>query len=289
MIGKSKAQLLIIDPQNSFCEPGLPPGMAEGADIGKYTRIPERGSLYVENAEKSMQRIADMIDRVGKRFVDIHASEDAHHKFSIFHPPFIVDKFNNHPGPYTGISHEDIANGNFRAYRTAYQKWLFDYTRDLEASNRFTHPIKHTIWPLHCLIGSRGSNIFPPLLKALDKWEDNPGIVNHVTKGSNYKVEHYSILRSEVPDPDDPGTLLNSDLIKIIQKADPLVVGGEASNFCVACTVLDICIEFGTAKNIVLLLDGMDPVPGFEYLYDEFIDKAKTLDVQFSTTTEIFT
>jgi len=125
-------------------------------------------------------------------------------------------------------------------------------------------------------------------LDALLAWEDKPGMVDKVTKGSNFMTEHYSAVQAEVIDPKDKGTMLNVPFISTLEKADIIAVAGEASNFCVANTVTDIANEFGpdATKKIVLLTDAMSKVPGFDKNQTDFMDDMRGRGVQFSTTTE---
>ena len=56
-------QLLIIDPQNDFCDP--------------------KGSLFVPGADGDMTRLATMIDRISPKLADIHVTLDSHHLVDI--------------------------------------------------------------------------------------------------------------------------------------------------------------------------------------------------------------
>ena len=47
-------QLVIVDPQNDFCD--------------------SKGTLYVAGGEKDMERVAKMIDRLGGKLDDIHCA-----------------------------------------------------------------------------------------------------------------------------------------------------------------------------------------------------------------------
>ncbi len=64
-------RLLIIDPQNDFCD--------------------KRGSLFVPGADKDMVHLARMIKRLKDKISDIHVTLDTHHYVDIAHPGFWVD------------------------------------------------------------------------------------------------------------------------------------------------------------------------------------------------------
>lgn len=285
-------QLLLIDPQNDFCEKG-PDDVCPECGSKLYERyghpkqareahMPFKGSLYVPGADESMDRVAAMIDRLGRKLTDIHVTLDSHHRFSIFHPGFLLDKNGKHPDPFTVVTHKDIVDGVYKATIQSLQKWLLQYTKTLEEKGRYDY----RIWPYHCLIGTPGANIYPSVSAALDRWEQFPGIVDKIVKGIDWRTEHYSAVRAEVETP-DPCTGLNSDLVETTEKADLIPVAGQASNYCVANTLRDMIAEFGkdSVKKFVILTDGMDPVPGDDS-HDVFMKEMKDLDVQFSTTTE---
>ncbi len=152
-----RTDLMIIDPQVSFCDPN-------------------KGELYVPGAEKDMERAAALIKKLGSKIKKIHVTLDCHHLYDISHPKFWRNSEGKTPDPFTIISNEDVVNGiwfpifqklprqdpdtknNIEARK--YVKW---YTQKLEESGRY--PL--CIWPPHCLIASEGNNIFPVLFDAL--------------------------------------------------------------------------------------------------------------------------
>jgi len=286
-----RIELLIIDPNNDFCEKGPDVENIEGQRItqtapknNNLAHMPYQGSLYVPGADQDMIRLAAMIDRLGRKLNDIHVTLDSHHYFSIFHPIFLLDRNGNHPAPFTGITYKDIVDGVYRACVDSLQEWLEYYTKTLDDNGRYPY----VIWPYHCVIQTPGSCIYPELLDALLRWESRPGIVDKVVKGSNYKTEHYSAVQAEVIDPEDKGTMLNTKLISTLERADLIPVGGEASNFCVMHTIMDIIKQFGedAARKFVILTDAMSPVPGFEDKQELFMSEMRRMKVQFSTTVD---
>jgi nicotinamidase/pyrazinamidase len=50
---------------------------------------------------------------------------------------------------------------------------------------------------------------------------------------------------AEVPDPSDPGTALNTNVLQMLAEADIVGVMGEASSHCVRETVLQIANNIG--------------------------------------------
>ncbi len=258
-------RILIIDPQNDFCDP--------------------KGALYVTGADGDMVRLASMIRRLKDKINDIHVTLDTHHFVDVAHPIYWVDSNGNHPEPLkTIISLEDIENGKWRTTSPKLQKRALDYVKSLKANKRYSL----VIWPYHCLIGSWGYGIYPPLFDALLDWEKDFCMVDYVTKGSNIYTEHYSAIQADVPDAQDPTTMLNTHLIQTLEEADMIALTGEALNFCLANTVRDIANNFGeeNIKKLILIKDATSPVPGqvFEPLTDNFLKEMTKRGMKVSTT-----
>jgi nicotinamidase/pyrazinamidase len=133
--------------------------------------------------------------------------------------------------------------------------------------------------------------VLPVLFDALCEWESQFAAVNYVTKGSNIFTEHYSAVQADVFDPEDPGTGLNTDLIKTLQDMDVIAIAGEASSHCVASTVRDIADNFGedNVRKFLYLQDACSPVPGFEQLERDFLDDMVKRGMQVSTTDKFLT
>jgi nicotinamidase/pyrazinamidase len=269
-----RIDLVVIDPQVDFC-------CETFRDLeGKE----QKGALYVKGAEKDMDRLATMIDRVGEKLDDIHVTLDSHHLKDIAHPPFWKDRKGNAPAPFTIITDDMIESGEMTPTSPRHYKWCLDYARALKKGGRY--PL--CMWPPHCLIGTPGANIYPKLMQTLNRWADQQnGYIDFVAKGSNILTEHYSAVQAEVPHPKDPKTMVNAEFIKTMMESDMIVVAGEASSHCVANSVMDIAKQFKDDKlvsKIVLLEDAMSPVPGFEGLYDTFLKDMKAKGIQLATT-----
>lgn len=261
----NKIHLVIIDPQYDFCNP--------------------KGSLFVPGADKDMDNLTIMINRLGKKIDDIHVTLDSHHLVDIAHPIFWLDSQGKHPAPFTLVSAKDVNEGRFTTTNPSFLKRAKDYVNQLEANARY--PL--CIWPPHCLIGSQGYLVYESLFEALKGWElNNFAMVNFVTKGSNFWTEHYSVVQADVIDPNDPGTMLNTAFIQTLQEADIIAVAGEAKSHCVANSIVDISNNFGqeNLSKFVLLEDCMSNVPGFEKLGEDFIREMKTKGMKISNSKE---
>ncbi len=262
-----KLHLVIIDPQRDFCDP--------------------MGALAVPGADEDMRRLASLIYRIGPRIHDIHCTLDTHHYFDIAHPGFWMDPNGSHPAPCTVITGNDVEKGVWRATNPVFQDYGRKYVAQLEANDRY--PL--CIWPPHCLIGTDGHTVAPDLMKALLKWErEQAGMVDFVTKGSNFKTEHYSAVQADVPDPDDPTTLLNMRLIQALEQADMIFLAGEASSHCLKFTVEDVADTFDEkhVRKMTLLTDCCSPVAGFEKEAEVFIQEMEQRGMQTAKSDEVF-
>jgi len=262
-----KVDLLIIDPQVDFCDP--------------------KGNLSVPGADKDMERLATMIQRIGSKLNDIHVTLDQHHMMDVAHPAFWRGGDGKSPNPFTIITSQDVEKGIWTPSIPSLTKRMLDYTRALEKSQRY--PL--CIWPPHCLIGSPGAAVNPEVMAALNEWATKEGaIVHFVSKGSNIYTEHYSGVKAEVPDADDPSTQLNISLIQALEQADEILIAGEARSHCVANTIRDIADGFSDreyVKKFVLLQDAISPVPGFEKLQSDFVSEMTARGMKIASTVDI--
>ncbi len=260
-----KTHLIIIDPQNDFCDP--------------------MGNLFVPGAEMDMDRLSELIKRGENKIHSIHCTLDSHHTYDISHPVFWRDKLKNNPLPFTIISKEDVLKGKWMTADPKLRDYGEEYVSQLKNNQRY--PL--CIWPPHCLIGTSGHSIVPELSERLLTWENSQyKAVNYIIKGDNFKTEHYSAIQADVPIPDDSSTLLNKKIIKSLETADEIVFAGEASSHCLKFTVEDIAnnINNEQIKKMVLLTDCCSPVYGFEKESEDFIKAMIAKGMQISNSTD---
>jgi nicotinamidase-related amidase len=264
-------ELLIIDPQNDFCNP--------------------QGALFVPGADDDMKRLTAMVTRLKDKLDDIHVTLDSHHFVDIAHPIFWMNSQGKNPDHFTIITADEVKNASWRTTNPQFQVRAIEYVEALEVNGRY--PL--CIWPPHCLIGSGGYIVVPELFNVLVEWErSNFALVNYVTKGSNFWTEHYSAVQADVPDPQDPSTNLNMGLIETLEKADIILLAGEARSHCLANTVRDIADNFGeeSVKKMVLLQDATTDVadqPGstmYADMGEKFVSDMMARGMQVSTTEE---
>lgn len=267
-----KAHLLLIDPQNSFMDiPGA--------------------TLPVAGANEDMNRTAAFIKRLGNKLYDIHVTLDSHHVVDIAHPAMWRNQAGECPPPFTIISVADIERDVWYPRDQRLKPILLKYTKALAQGGRY--PL--AIWPEHCVIGTWGHNVQANVMDALNEWaRKGLQMVDFVTKGSNPLTEHYSAVQAEVPDPSDPSTTLNLDLINVLKEADVIYVAGEALSHCVANTVRDIANNFGDQNigKLVLLTDCSSPVQSpyvdFKKVADDFVAEMVARGMKTARSTDIY-
>ena len=257
-----KTGLLIIDPQNDFCDP--------------------KGSLYVAGAEMDMIRLGAFISKNFMNLNDIQVTLDSHHRIHVAHGISWLDQKNQSPAPFTIITAQDVRDGKYRARNPQFQSRYLSYVEALEKNNRYIL----CIWPEHCLIGTPGAAIFKDVWEGIYAWEGRYAIAGKVTKGSNLFTEHYSAVKADVEDHADPLTKMNMDLVNILQDNDEILISGEALSHCLASTVQDIANVFSDAdiKKLVLLEDTCSSVTGFENLGTAFINNMVNRGMRVTTT-----
>jgi nicotinamidase/pyrazinamidase len=252
-----KLHVVCIDDQNDFTNPN--------------------GSLFVSGGDQNVRRAAKMIGRLRDKITEIHVTMDSHHKVDISHPIWWVDDHGNKPGPITGVTLDDKGVFHFHNFITGAK--ATGRTRALGARDRTVKYIKaltangrypHTIWPEHCLIGDEGHNLDPILAAAIHDWEEKRyAIANVVTKGSNPWTEHFSAVKAEVPDPEDPSTQINRSFIETIEQD----------------TVANVS-DPTYLKKMWLCTDASSNVPGFEKYGEDFIREMKAQGMNLTTTTD---
>lgn len=271
-----KIHLVIIDPQNDFCD--LPEDHCPLASTDP--------ALPVAGAHADMQRVAALIEQGGAGLSDITVTLDSHQRVDIAHPTFWCQGDGSPVAPFTPISATDVRNGRYRPRLAEALPRVLAYLDALEANGRYTH----MVWPVHCEIGSWGHNVHDDVRRAYNAWEEaRVGMVAKVCKGSNPWTEHYSALKAEVPLADDPATQLNTAFVASLRQADRVLIAGEAGSHCVKATTEHIVENFAAAElgKLVLLTDCMSPVAGFEAHYVAFVDDMRRRGVQIATSAEI--
>ncbi|NMB71583.1 MAG: isochorismatase family protein [Bacteroidales bacterium] len=240
--------LLLIDMQYDFCHP--------------------KGALYVPGADKDVVRTAGFI-RNNRTFIErIIFTMDFHQVTDISHPRFWANREGRHPVPFTRISSQDIEEGKWRAL--FYPETAHAYVRNLELQGEYVH----TIWPEHCIMGSRGSAIADEVMDAVREWAEDGRFFRAIIKGTNPLTEHFGAIRANIPVEDDDTTKVNNTLLKELEMYDTIYLAGEARSHCVANTIKQLGEFPHLIKKLVLLEDCTSSVPGFEDIASTIYEKA---------------
>jgi len=273
--------LLIVDPQNDFCD--LPESYRP---LDPLTGLAVAPALPIAGAHADMQRLARFIDATAPVLSSITVTLDSHHRLDIAHPTFWRAGNGDPVAPFTPITAAQLRAGEFVPRDDDDLPRTLNYLDELEARGRYTL----MAWPVHCEIGTWGHNVHPDVRAAYGRWEEERQfIVRKVPKGANPWTEHYSALMAEVPDADDPRSQLNRGLLDSLDRADLILIAGEAGSHCVKATVEHLAehLPGGNLSRIVLLTDCMSPVAGFANAQSSFLQRMRDLGVQERTSTDM--
>lgn len=263
------ARLLVIDPQNDFCD-------IEGA------------TLPVTGASADLQRLAGLIARAPQSLKEIIVTLDTHATVSIERTTFWKRPDGAPVAAFTEITEQAVRDGKYRPRDDSRVTEALAYLRALEARGRY----RLMVWPVHCVLGTWGHNIYPPLGQQIALWEErNQRAALKMLKGLNPMTEQYSAVRAEVPRQDDPRTETNEILVSATKPGDGvLLVAGEASSHCVAATVTDLLEAMSASERsrVILLRDCMSAVAGFESAAEAFFARAVAQGVRLMAAAEVF-
>lgn len=240
------AKLLVIDPQNDFCDI---PGAA----------------LPVPGADADMRRLAAFIAATRVKLTSLIVTLDSHPSYSIERTTFWVDAEGKEVAPFTVITEADLQAGKYRPRDETLRPAVQSYLATLERKGHY----QLMVWPVHCVVGTWGHNVHEAVAAEVAAWERaSMQPAYRVLKGMNPMTEQYSAVRAEVPDLKDIATQTN---MKLVGKARPsedelLFVAGEAASHCVAATLEDLLGHWDrvAAARVVVLSDCMSAVPGCE-------------------------
>ncbi|SNS49913.1 Nicotinamidase-related amidase [Noviherbaspirillum humi] len=263
------AKLLIIDPQNDFCDL---PGAA----------------LPVPGADADMKRLARFIASHADKMSSITVTLDSHASVAVERTTFWKTAAGGEVGPFTQITAADVRAGAFLPRDESLRTEVVAMLDKLEAGGKYTL----MVWPVHCVTGTWGHNIHESVAAELAAWElAHQRPVRKVLKGEYTLSEHYGVFEAEVPVDSEENTQFNRRLATdLLSGADLLLVAGEASSHCVAASVEQL-LRFapafsGKLPKIALIGDCMSPVAGFEAAEKAFFDRVAVQGVARITAAE---
>lgn len=249
-----KVALILIDMQNTFCNPEFELFVGGRSGMGA-----------VEDAE----RISRFIYHNLHYITHITLTLDTHRAMQIFHQGFLVNEAGEHPPPFTLISYEDIESGRWMFNRDlagtlgisseAGQRHLRQYTKQLEQDHRFDL----TIWPYHAMLGGIGHALVPAVEEAVFFHTiSRASQPEFIIKGEIATSESYSAIGPEVfTDPEGEQISQKSHvLLRKVLEYDVVVIAGEAKSHCVSWTIEDLLNQIldhdpALTKKVYLLDD----------------------------------
>lgn len=273
--------LLVIDPQNDFCD--LPASYCPADPLAARSIAP---ALPVTGAHADMLNVAELVNRGRGGWSGMSVTIDSHHRLDIAHPTFWTDGEKREVRPFTQITAAAVRAARYLPRDPSALPRVLAYLDTLEAAGRYTL----MVWPVHCEMGTWGHDVHADVQAAFNGWEAGaPGIVNRVVKGTNPWTEHYSAILAEVPDDDDESTQLNSRFIDLLSGADRVFITGEAASHCVKATTEHLVDNFDPRHlaKLVLLTDCMSAVTGFEGQQQAFIDGMSARGLQIAKAADV--
>lgn len=241
--GSHDLELLVIDNQKDFAAQG--------------------GALYVggrsgEGAPRDSARLAEFIYRNLRTIGRITPTLDTHHPLQIFFPSFWRAPDGSRPAPLSTISSEDLRAGRWLPDPAAQAfaptdvacgpaRWVeaqaSHYIEQLEEQGRYAL----TIWPYHCLTGSRGHTLEGVFDQARLFHSFARGIPSQpILKGEDAWSESYSAFKPEVTSRFDQDVSLTAApsaadaMIRRLSRTRALVVAGQAASHCVLWSMDDL-------------------------------------------------
>lgn len=256
--------LLIIDPQNDFCD--------------------KNGALFVPGADKDIKNLSKFIKKNKSKIDSLVVSLDTHNIYDIAHPLFWVNENREHPNDYTVITIEDFKNKKWVPFTNIVNGWVEEYLTGLSEKGRF--PL--IIWPPHCLANSWGWKMPEELKKSVSSWAGKKKVSHIYEKGKNIFTENYSIFEAEYPFPEDETTFFNHKLADFIVSHDKIFVGGEARTHCVLNSIRSLVEHYGDniIRKIILIEDTTSNVqiPSAIKFADDFFSELEIKGMSVKTT-----
>ena len=257
-------QLLIIDPQNDFCD-------IAGA------------ALPVAGASADLGRLVALVANTPLDAITV--TLDSHASVAVERTTFWQTADGSAPAPFSFVTAHDVESGTYRPRNAALTGKVLAMLGQLQQAGR----PGLVVWPVHCVTGNWGHNIYAPLADELARWEfANQKSVRKVLKGEYPLTEHFGVFEADAPDLTVPSTTFNTALANQLTKGvELLLIAGEAGSHCVAASVDQLMRHLDQATSprpqVVLLTDCMSPVPGFEADQQSFLQRAAAWGAQRMT------
>lgn len=261
---RTKIALVLVDYQHDFVDPS--------------------GTLAVPGAQADVARLLRWFYTHAPQITSIYASLDTHVPRQIFFSDWWQDpRTGEHPAPFTPISAADVNSGRWTPLLE--QEWSVRYVNLLAEQARKDL----MIWPHHTMQGTLGHMLVAPISEAL-AWHSAARATRpiYITKGLTARSEFYGIFGAEVPDPTDPTSALNTNLLAAVMQHDRVYIAGEAKSHCVLETERQLVSYLANRpellKRLYFLTDCTSsvqhPAVDFDVLAEQELDSMQRQGVQ---------
>jgi nicotinamidase-related amidase len=268
---KLKIALMLVDVQNTFCNPEFE--LFVGGRSGR-------------GAVDDNIRLCEFIYRNLDIITEIIPTMDTHQAIQIFNSIFLINENGEHPEANTLVTYDDVVSGKWKINNDAVkflgydeekaQQHLIHYTKTLKDKSKYDL----LIWPYHAMLGGIGHALVPSVEEAVFfhsiARNSQP---DFQIKGRNLLTEHYSIFGPEITTDSEGNKIAdkNSPLINKLMKYDLVIIAGQAKSHCVAWTIDDLLNEArDLAEKVYLLEDATSPV-----VIPDVIDFTEQADAAF--------
>ena len=232
----------------------------------------EGGPLGVAGSVGDTERLTRFIYRNMTKITEIAASLDTHSPRQIFHQCWWRGADGQMPAPFTVITAKDVKEGR---WHPLYEKEKSEeYLEYLETGGQK----QLVIWPYHCIAGTAGCALESQFSNMIHFFSAaREAELKKIFKGTLPATEFYGIVS---PEYDPGGNYANRELLGELKEFDKLVIAGEARDYCVAQSVLQICEAMEKEKKrpeIFIMEDCMSCVgpdaASVSAMYKEWSDK----------------
>ncbi len=185
--------------------------------------ILEDGKLSVPNAVQAANNTAGFIEENIRAISKIVHVFDTHREKHIFFSMWWINAKGEHPKDYEKITYQKVLDGT---WIPIFEKvWSLYYVKQLG---------EFTIWPIHCIEGTSGNDLFKEIANATSKHSQlHQTRPETIIKGLAERTENYGLFAAEVKDPKDRRTWTNTGLLQYIAGFDLSYWCGEERGHCV--------------------------------------------------------
>jgi nicotinamidase/pyrazinamidase len=262
-------KLLIIDPQNDFCD------------------IPN-ATLPVTGAQADLRRLTAWISQYSQQMDGITVTLDSHASVAVERTTFWQTQQGDALAPFTFINTDDVRSGKVVPRDRTQTAAVVAMLEQLAARGR----PGLVVWPVHCVTGTWGHNIYIDLAVQLQAWEfSRQRAVVKALKGEYPLTEHFGVFEADAPVQGVASTQFNTALAQALTDGvDMLFLAGQASSHCVASSFDQLASYLkardGAQPKLVILRDCMSPVGGFGTAANDFFERARAFGAEIMTAQE---